>query len=346
MKSYSTFFIARRTNLLLSFSVVALLLFVAPSDITKKKPFSIIILPDTQFYSEITANGSNSATGGTPAMLTAQIDWIIANRKKQNIVYVGQLGDCVQNGDNPPVAQKDAEWQTIQKAYAGMENKKRTHLADGIPYGLSVGNHDQSPAGDANGTTKYYNQYFGIDHFNKKKYYGGHYGINNDNHYELFTASGIKFLVLSLEYDQTESFSKQNGVLDWTESIVKKNSDRKIIILTHYAINEATVQPEFSTQGKAIYNRLKQYPNFILFLCGHICHQDGEAQRTDTYKENTVHTILSDYQCRKAGGNGLLRIMEFYPDENKVSVKTYSPYTNTYETDEDSQFELNVKLTH
>jgi hypothetical protein len=57
-----------------------------------------------------------------------------------------------------------------------------------------------------------------------------------------------------------------------------------------------------------------------------------------------VHTLLSDYQGRTGGGNGLLRIYEFDPSANKLSVKTFSPYTNAFETDADSQFDLDINL--
>lgn len=60
---------------------------------------------------------------------------------------------------------------------------------------------------------------------------------------------------------------------------------------------------------------------------------------------NTVHTVVSDYQFRDKGGNGKLRIYEFNPSINNVSVKTYSPYANTYETDTSSQFSLAVNLS-
>lgn len=46
----------------------------------------------------------------------------------------------------------------------------------------------------------------------------------------------------------------------------------------------------------------------------------------DTYFLNTVHTLLADYQARTNGGNGWLRILEFVPPENKINVKTYSPW--------------------
>lgn len=307
--------------------------------------FTIILLPDTQFYSEVIAGGGSSATGGNIDMLQAQTNWIVAHRKEKNIVYVGQLGDCVQNGDNPPVEQKNTEWIKASKALSPIEDPLLTGLPEGIPYGICVGNHDQTPTGDPLGTTTYYNQYFATSHFESKSYYGGHYGVNNDNHYELFTAGNLNFMVISLEYDQTSGFTKPGGALDWAENLIKTNEGKKVIVMTHYGLNEAASgNPEFSIQGKAVYERLKQYPNFILFLCGHICHADGEDRRTDRYNGNTVHTLLADYQCRQNGGDGLLRIMEFDPVTYKVLIKTYSPYTGKYETDEDSQFELNVNL--
>jgi hypothetical protein len=254
---------------------------------------------------------------------------------------VGQLGDCVQNGD-----QQEIEWKRADTAMSRIESQAFTGLTQGIPYGICVGNHDQSPlSSGSDGTTARYNQYFGSSRFNGRNYYGGHQGSNNDNHYGLFSASGIDFLVISLEYDETP----ETIVLDWAQNLVQTYSQRKVIVMTHYGIDDvASGIPPFGVMGQAIYNRLKQYPNFILFVCGHNYSTDGEARRIDTYNGNTLHTILSDYQGRSNGGHGLLRIMEFDPVTNKVSVKTFSPYDNNgagaYETDADSQFELSVNL--
>lgn len=294
--------------------------------------FTIIILPDTQYY---TAEPQGTHDGNT-AMFNAQTTWIANNRAAKNIVYVGHLGDCVQNGDDPPVSNKEIEWQRAQPAMATIENPALTGLPQGIPFGVCVGNHDQTPNGSATGTTTYYNQYFGSTHFMGRSYYGGHYGSNNDNHYQLFSASGVDFLVISLEYDQAASFAS-GAVLNWAENLVQTYSTRKVIVMTHFGINEDMT---FSTQGQAIYNRLRVYPNFGLFFCGHRHQVDGEARRMDIYTGNAIHTMLSDYQERENGGNGRLRILEFDPALSKISIKTFSPYTNTYETDADSQFDL------
>src|SRR6185436_13480752 len=115
---------------------------------------------------------------------TAQTDWILAQRASRNIVFVTQLGDCVESGDN---AGNDIEWRYATNAMYRLENPLTTLRTHGLPYGVAVGNHDQTPFGTANGTTIFYNQYFGARHFAGRDYYGGHYGTNNDNHYELFS---------------------------------------------------------------------------------------------------------------------------------------------------------------
>ena len=311
----------------------------------RKKPaggsgkFTVIMLPDTQYYTE---EPQGNHQGGNIAMFNAQTAWVVANRASKNIVYVGQLGDCVQNGDNPPGANNQIEWDRAVAAIAPIENPTLTGLPQGIPFGICVGNHDQTPAGSATGTTIYYNQFFGFNHFNGRTYYGGRYGtVNNDNHYQLFSASGIDFLVISFEFDQTAAFSAPGGALDWAEGLVQTYSNRKVIVMTHYGINE---DQSFGTQGQAIYNRLRAYANFLVFMCGHIHTTDGEARRADIYNGNTVHTMLSDYQERPGGGNGLLRIYEFDPQQNTLSAKTFSPYLNSFETDADSEFNLSVNL--
>ena len=158
----------------------------------------------------------------------------------------------------------------------------------------------------------------------------------------MFSAGGIDFLVICPEYDQSTGFSASGGALSWAENLVKSYPNRKVIVLSHYVANG---DASFSAQGSALYNRLKVYSNFILMLGGHITANTGESRRSDTYNSRTVHTVVSDYQGRTNGGNGLLRIYEFDPSINNVAVKTYSPYTNTYETDASSQFTLSVNLS-
>jgi hypothetical protein len=305
---------------------------------TSAQKFTMVLLPDPQYY-VAEPQGTGYIKGAYNIMFKSQTRWIAANRADRNIVYVGGLGDCTDHGDR-----FSKEWKRVDTAIKTLEDPALTGLPEGIPYGLPVGNHDQAPRGDANGTTYFFNKFFGASRFAGKSYYGGHYGINNDNHFQFFKASGIDFLVICPEWDMSSGFSAPGRVLDWMENLVKTYPNHKVIILSHYLIN---LSANFTPQGKAIYNRLKTYPNLMLLAAGHVVNENtgaGEARRSDVYEGRTVHTITQDYQARYGGGNGLLRIYEFDPSKNKVDVQTYSPYTNKYETDENSQFTLDVDL--
>jgi hypothetical protein len=63
----------------------------------------------------------------------------------------------------------------------------------------------------------------------------------------------------------------------------------------------------------------------------------GRLVGTNDYG-NRVFQMLADYQFDMLGGGGYLRIVQFYPDQDKMSVKTYSPYLNDWHTDSANQF--------
>ena len=243
-----------------------------PAPATAVEDFVIAVLPDTQYYTE-------ESNGGTKEMFIAQTEWIVTNRVTQNIAYVAHLGDITDNGDlKSSGASNIAEWRNATNAMYRLENPSRTLLASGIPYGLAVGNHDSEPINDPNGTTIFYNQYFGISHFAGKPYYGGHYGSNNDNHYDFFSAGGMDFIVLYFEYDP----SANPAVLAWGNQILQANQNRRAILVTHHFGSPST-PVNFSAQGAAIYNALKHNTNIIHdalgarhwrgFSCGHVQRQ-------------------------------------------------------------------------
>ncbi len=297
------------------------------------RDFLIPVLPDTQNYARESA-GSGDAT---KEMWFSQTDWIANNRVAESIAYVATLGDCVQN------AGSSTEWRNATNAMYRLEKSSTTKLVNGVPYGVTVGNHDQDPAGDEEGSTALYNQYFGTPHFAGKPYYGGHYHTNNDNWINLFSAGGMDFIVLSFEYGRYGDL-----VLDWAEAVLATNQNRRVIVLTHHAGDDnadvdATTTAH-STQGAAIYARLKTNPNFFLMLGGHVFNEGGEGRRSDTFNGKTVRTLVSDYQGRFNGGNGLMRLMYFSPSNNLVSVKTYSPHTGSYEIDANSQFTFSYNM--
>lgn len=297
-----------------------------------EEDFSIVILPDTQYY-------TGEKHGGKKEMFYAQTDWIVKNAAAEHVKYVIQLGDISDDGEKVP-----QQWVNAAEAMYRLE-KPLPGYPQGIPYGMAVGNHDQTKSQYAvTGKTDQYNKYFGIGHFKGKKWYGGHYGNNNDSHYDLFAAAGMPVIVLYFEYDSYDEDIE--GLNRWAAGVLEKYSDRKAILVSHSIIhfnktagtNEKGF-PKFSKQGQRVFDRLKSYPNVMMTLCGHV-GDNGEGYRQDGYAGNVIRTFLSDYQSRPEGGHGLMRLMTFSRSKDLISVRTFSPYTGEEETDADSRFTL------
>ncbi len=273
------------------------------------RDFTVVALPDTQFYSE-----------KFPDTFVAQVEWIIANREKLNIVYVAHLGDIVQNGDN-----QRQEWVNATNALYRL-------LAQNIPLGVVPGNHDHP------GGTKLYNEFVGLGVFTNRPWYGGHFRADNQNHYDLFEAGGSKFVVVYADYNGPKL---DYAPLDeWANSVLQSNANRRAIAVTHCILNvDGTYDPN---RQPSYYHRLQDNPNLFLMLCG---HNHGEAYRAETNKAGVVHIALSDYQADPNGGNGWLRLYEFSPSNNVIRVRTYSPTLDEFRTGPRSQFEIPYSMT-
>ena len=84
------------------------------------KPFTVVILPDTQKFVRY-----------YPYVYEEMTTWISKNKDKENIVFVGHVGDIVDNENQP------LQWQ---RARSSMDI-----LAQGnVPFGTAPGNHDLS----------------------------------------------------------------------------------------------------------------------------------------------------------------------------------------------------------
>jgi hypothetical protein len=265
--------------------------------------FTIIALPDTQYYSS-----------SYPDIFTNQTQWIVANQETLNIVYVGHEGDIVNS------ANKITQWERASTSMSYLEDPVTTGIPDGIAYSVVRGNHDIGSLFD---------QYFGVARFEGRGYYGGHHANNNQNNYVLFDFGEFKYISISLDYNPT------SDALNWTTQILTEYSDRRAIIISHSILDNP--EGEWTTPGLNIYNTVKYHPNVFLMLCGHMHY---EARRSDTFNGTIIHTLLVDYQEYPNGGNGWLRIMEIWPESNEINVKTYSPFLNQYQTDPDSEFML------
>ena len=282
--------------------------FIGPKSNQK---FTIIILPDTQYYS-----------ANHPWIFNNQTQWIIENKETMNIVFVTHLGDLVDHPD------RIEEWDNA--------NNSMSKLEDNLPFGVLPGNHDGAETGD---DLTNYNKYFSFTRFHNESWYGGAYQNINTNNYQLFSMGGDEYLIFHLQ------FNPSDNVLFWASNVINQYPTRKVIVSTHDFVHGYTYfSNSRSPIGERIWEKLvKPHADQIfLVLSG---HYENEVRITDNVDGFFVHQLLSDYQDRPNGGNGWLRIIEFSPSIDEISIKTYSPYLNKFDTDSNSQFTLDDQTT-
>lgn len=292
--------------------------------------FTLVVIPDPQYY-------THPYNGGTMDMFMDEVNWI--NTNKADIAYVACVGDISDRGDA-----YTSDWTNAWSAMNVLHSNN-------IPYGVAVGNHDQKPASGTSHEgypllcpSTLYNSTFGYAKFaGIKSWYGGHYSTDNGSHYDTFTAGGYNFIVIYLEYSTDNAYSTL--INTWAYNLILNNPSKKAIIVTHHAIYEnGDIKNSFSAQGSAIYESLKTLPNFFMMLSGHV-ECEGYRQKIPEVGR-TVRIFLQDYQFRTNGGNGMMRLFNFSPANNTISVKTYSPHLGTYETDGNSQFTVPMFADH
>jgi hypothetical protein len=204
-------------------------------------PFTIIVLPDTQYYSS-----------SHPEIFLNQTQWILANKQQLNIVFVIHLGDIVDNFGSM------TQWSN---AYEAM-NVLRQNL---IPFSLCVGNHDFYTLFETHLTSSYYGFTQTISYSAQTTFKGS---LNNDNFnsYNIFTVGSLQFLVLSLEWAPT------SADLSWANQIISQNPNAKVIVTTHEYLGAGGR----TTVGENIWQNLVK-TNAVqaqIVLCG---HNNGEG---------------------------------------------------------------------
>ena len=282
---------------------------------TPEKPFTIVALPDTQFYSK-----------SYPATFTAQTQWIKDNTISKNIVFTIHLGDITDSQHNSSEPVK-AEWTNAKNAM---------DLLNGLEYSVLPGNHDNFVKGKIDNT--FFNSVFPCTEFEKYSWYGGHYPPNgNENSYSLVDVSGQKLLILSIGYfgHLTQPTPELSMVFDWANAAIARYPERRVIVATHSMINE---KGEFLQEGKLLWDQvIKQHKNVFLVLCGHM-HTESTVTMTGE-SGNVINILLSDYQTDEKGGNGYLRVMKFIPSQSIIHVETFSPLLNKLR-DKSTSFDL------
>ncbi len=285
--------------------------------VTADKSFTVVLLPDTQFYSE-----------AYPETYIVQTLWIRQQKKRDNIKFVIHLGDIVQTVTKKP------EWENADLAM---------RLLDGVvPYSIVPGNHDINLR---NRDSTMYNNFFSPARFSGRQWYGGHMGEANDNNYCFFEAAGMKFMVLSLE------FAPREETLQWAASIAQRYSDRRVILATHCYMRptgrDTSCGSDYTSDGNGgeqIWQKLvRKQPNIFLVVSGHVL---GTAQQTSINDSGgKVVELLTDYQGLPNGGDGWLRSLKFVPSEEKIYVSTYSPLLDKESKETNKTFVLDYEMS-
>lgn len=283
--------------------LVTLAMVIAAPQVQARPPqgdFAVVLLPDTQFYSE-----------SFPQTYLGQTAWIRSYASAGKVKFVIHLGDIVQHFD------AEAEWRNAHRAHC---------LLDGVvPYSVLPGNHDM----DENLDAPLYHEYFPPARFQHHAWYGGGMDGTNANNYCLFRACGMPFMVLSL------AFKPSDEALQWAGEVIRSHPDHRVIVATHtYMTPNGRNGP-----GERIWNQLiRRHENVFLVLSGHVLGVAHQTSVNDAGRQ--VHEILCDYQGLPHGGDGWLQILYFRPREHRIEVVAYSPLLGRFNEEPEHTYAL------
>ena len=295
--------------------------------------WTLVALPDTQHYLE-----------SNPQVFRRQVEWIAAHKASHHILFVAHEGDVTSNNS----AKDWVEVRSIMNV-----------LGDaGVPYSLAVGNKDMGEGGKAQDRTTRINDYFNAKDYRNSKESGFCKAGCMENSWQTFDTPWGPHLLLSLE------FGPRDEVIAWAGQVITEHPHHRVIVVTHACVyhdgklhgadpkqganpkNYGMAQTGSVNDGVDLWGKLlSRYPNVGMVLNGHATGP-GAARIAKTGEAgNTVHLMLANFQRgvnpdRGYGGGGYMRLLRFMPDGRTVEVKTYSPWYDTWLTDNAQQFTI------
>lgn len=243
--------------------------------------FTFAVIPDTQMeVRNITDRLAN------------RNQWLIDNQDDLNLEFVTHSGDVVNWDDTGQYQIADAAMQQLTDA--------------GIPYSLSVGNHDTAavcPGGDAcpdaDETITLRDSSMFNDYFEAAEYgavAGAYQQGQVDNIYSTFNAAGRDWMILNLE------LWPRQEVIDWAKDVVASHPEHNVIVVTHSYLNgvgaiEQTNGGYGATSPQHLYDELiSQYPNIKLVFSGHT----GTSKRNvSPGADGNVYSYLQAFHDRR-----------------------------------------------
>ncbi len=317
--------------------------------------FSIVHFTDTQYISEGAVEQETAEERAVwESAYAGIVNWIKDNKDPRKISYVAHTGDIIENNIRKPAD------EAMQKQVVGelevSSRQQRVLDEAGIPNGVIAGNHDNQ-SGTEDGPEAIYNKYYGPGRYQtaaqgwQHAEYGGPWKEgDNQNHYDLFSAGGLDFVVVGLSYGVTREEA------EWADSIFKRFPDRNGILLSHDYLVPST-NPDgrgagFSApDGSMLYKTVvEKNPNVFLILAG---HEHGVATNVKPKVGQVgkgVVELLADYQFYTVSadrlgltevggynpddqlqfGASFFRLLQFNVKRSELTVDTYSPLLNDF----------------
>ena len=276
-----------------------------------QEKFTLAVIPDSQ----------QEVMKDDDARLANRLQWLVAHRKELNLAMVLHVGDMV-NWDTP---------DHIQYERAG----KALKILDdaGLPYALTLGNHDTAATGGKNHdsgsaapgnvndnqrNTATFNTYFTAA---RLKVVGQTWQPDKvENAWRTFRAGGLDWLVVSLE------LWARPGAIDWARKVIDEHPHHNVILLTHAFLGgSGEIQTNNGGYGdkspQFIFETLvKPCANIRLVFCGHV---GNHAYRTD--KGDHGNTLYEFLQCYHDNVTNPVRLFEIDPKKKTLTTRVYCP---------------------
>ncbi|RVX43751.1 DNA repair exonuclease SbcCD nuclease subunit [Nonomuraea polychroma] len=317
--------------------------------------FSIAHFTDTQYLSEGAVEQESAEERAVwESAYAGIVNWIKDNKDQRKISYVAHTGDIIENNIRKP-ADEAMQRQVVGEFEVSSKQHRVLDDAD-IPNGVIAGNHDNQ-AGTETGPEALYNKYYGPSRYQEAAQgwqhaeYGGPWKEgDNQNHYDLFSAGGLDFVVVGLSYGVTREEA------EWADSVFKKFAGRNGILLSHDYIVPST-SPDgrgagfAAPDGSMLYKTVvEKNPNVFLILAGHEHGVGTNVKPKVGQVGNGVVELLADYQFYTVSadrlglteiggykpddqlqfGASFLRLLQFNVKRAELSVDTYSPLLNDF----------------
>lgn len=285
--------------------------------------FTIAVFPDTQQLVTV----EEAIDGEYFSNATA---WLADNKEELDLRLVAHTGDIVNWGNEEPRQFKIASW-----AFDELDSAE-------VPVALCLGNHDTAAVGvggsakDPMNTrtrvrdTASFNEYFSVERYDEAiPFEDG----KIDNAYQLFSAGGKKWMMLTLELWPREE------VVDWAARMIENHPKHNVMIATHSYLTHKGDIYQGSDYGEKspqyLYdNLISKYENVRMVFCG---HTGSSFVREDTGEHgNKILTLLG---CFHSSTQNPIRLLEIDAAFGEVSGRVYSPIDDTEWTQYDFEVE-------